>query len=778
MRIFQAMMMCLVVGTPALAGWNSMGKINATPPLLNEKFGCSAAVDGNWMAIGASDSTIGGARNTGAVHLFKNDNGTWVYKQSLFQENPLLFQAFGNAVALRGNTLAVGSWGSSSFAGRVFVFTRDSNEIWSLTATLAAADQQPSKPALFGWSVSMDTPANAPPVIAVGRPNDTSLSTGAVYLFEFANEAWTQVAKLTSPTPKSGDQVGTNVSVCNGTVSSGISRRRRAVIFQRMEGVWNSGIEIQESGGTTGDSFGSATSSGGNFVAVGSPNRASSDGVTKTGAVTIFEFDASNNLWKQTTTLTLASPRSGDNFGYAIAAAPTGPNNQPLIAIGAPGYDLPNTDSGAAFAFSKTNTSWQRNSTDLWSDRTIQGQFAGKAMAISRDGLLAVLSTELPRGSIGGVFPMNYLADNSGSDGTRTDTTTDAAGGTSGGTSSGSSGGASSGASGGGDTGGVGTNPTDSFGQGGRPRPLQPLPALTAGFGNVTDTVVVDTGATHSVIGLQMDGVQRFAGPEVQVLATYPDNWTLAATGDLNGDGSGDFIWQDDARNIRVWIRDGTTYKAKNTLRALAANENVVASVDFDGDGVDDIVTRDLDTQTLKVIRMRDGIASGTEYSVPLPSLKWNAVPHRLTSGLLIRNRETGEVQRVTRNLLTGVITIADAPSPDADTVIEGIGDVDGDGNDDMVCRNPSTGEISIWRLNSKGALIASRDTGLDGRTWKVEAVRDWDGNGCDDLLVSRGGSGKLVVLYMHFEGGICKILKSRLIGNVGGAQVIDVTRR
>ena len=36
----------------------------------------------------------------------------------------------------------------------------------------------------------------------------------------------------------------------------------------------------------------------------------------------------------------------------------------------------------------------------------------------------------------------------------------------------------------------------------------------------------------------------------------------------------------------------------------------------------------------------------------------------------------------------------------------------------------------------------------------------------------------ELVVLYLHFEDGIVKILKSRLIGNVGGARVFDVMRR
>ncbi len=109
---------------------------------------------------------------------------------------------------------------------------------------------------------------------------------------------------------------------------------------------------------------------------------------------------------------------------------------------------------------------------------------------------------------------------------------------------------------------------------------------------------------------------------------------------------------------------------------------------------------------------------------------------------------------------------------------VPAIGDVDGDGAPDMVCRNPGNDEISVWRMDRLGRLLDARDIGIDGASWKVEAVRDWDGNGCSDLLLSRGGSGKLVVLYMHFEGGIPKILKSRLIGNTGGARVIDVTRR
>lgn len=190
-----AALITMAFASRALCGWTSQGKVNAVPPLLNEKFGCSVAIDGDWLAVGASDSTLGAMRSTGAVHLFRNDNGTWVYRQSLFQENPLAYQAFGNAVALRGDTLAVGSWGTNRFGGRVFVYNLAANGIWTLTTTLDAGDPQPTKPALFGWSLSLDAPSGAPAVIAVGRPNDGALSTGAVYLFERVDEKGIKVLR-------------------------------------------------------------------------------------------------------------------------------------------------------------------------------------------------------------------------------------------------------------------------------------------------------------------------------------------------------------------------------------------------------------------------------------------------------------------------------------------------------------------------------------------------------------------------------------------------------
>lgn len=777
---FIARFAALLLAAPALSGWAPMGKVNAVPALLNEKFGCSVAVDGQWLAVGASDSTLGAMRSTGAVHLFRNDGGTWVYRQSLFQENPLAYQAFGNAVALRGDTLAVGSWGTNRFGGRVFVYNLGANGIWSLATTLDAADPQPSKPALFGWSLSLDTPAGAPAVIAVGRPNDGALSTGAIYLFERVDGTWTQAAKLSMPDATNGDQLGTTVSVNGGTVVAGISRRRRAAIFERVEGVWSYATSLVDAGGATGDGYGSSVASAGSIVAVGSPSRASAAGATKAGAVTVFE--RANGAWAQAATLTLGAPVTGDNLGYAVATRAAGPGGRAIIVASAPGFDLPNTDAGAGFAWTRQPSGWQRDSTDLWSNQALRGQFAGKSIAISASGTLVALGTDSPRGSIGGVFPMQWSADSTGSSATRDGSGTSSGSGTgttSGSSSSGSGGNPSGGGSDSGDVGGDdASDPSGTFGQGGRPRPLQPLPGLRSTFGTVTDTVIVDTGAgLQSVVGLQTDGVQRFGEPVATVLATYPAGWRLVATGDANGDASGDFVWQDNDRKIRVWLRDGSTFLAQNTLRDLGPREQVMACVDFDGDGIADVVTRDDDTRQVNVLRMRNGLST-TEWSVPIPSLDWRPLPQTLDTGMLLRNDATGEVVRVGRDPLSGDVFSEAVPSPDRDTSIEGVGDVDGDGAPDLVCRNPGEDEISLWRLDRRLRLIAARDLGIDGGAWKVEAVRDWDGNGCDDLLLSRGGGGRLVVLYLHKQDGIVKILKSRLIGNTGGARVVDVTRR
>jgi hypothetical protein len=53
-----------------------------------------------------------------------------------------------------------------------------------------------------------------------------------------------------------------------------------------------------------------------------------------------------------------------------------------------------------------------------------------------------------------------------------------------------------------------------------------------------------------------MNGVSMVGGGSPGSVATI---WTIAATGDFNGDGKSDLLWRDSSGNTAIWLMNGTT---------------------------------------------------------------------------------------------------------------------------------------------------------------------------------------------------------------------------
>ena len=788
------------------AGWVLNDKLTAYPAIAKEKFGCSVATDGNWLAVGATDTLVGRFRATGAVHIFERVGDQWFFRQTLFNPNPASFQAFGNSIALRQDHLVVGSWGSDTFAGRAFVYTRNASGRWGLIQTLEASDPQEGKPALFGWSVSLDMPATGSGVIAVGRVNDSDTSTGAVDVFEGRDDSWSEVAKLTAKDATKSDQLGTNVSVRNGTIIVGVPRRRVAYIFSRAlmnsKPVWSQTAKLAPISQAIGDNFGYSVASGGNFVAVGAPSRVGDDGETRAGAVTIFY--AEGNIWREGSTvlqLTERTQNASDSFGYAVAVAPLPNSSQCVLVASAPSRDSPLSNSGAAFAFRGAGNSWTIDDSDLWTTTGLVNQNIGKAVGISADGSVVALATDGPTNSPGGAFP--FVFNQSGSTGTGTVGGGSSSGGSSGGGTSGggtsggsSSGGGSSGGSTSGGTssdsgssgGGPGDNLGAEFGSGGKIRSINSLPPLYNNLGQVSSTVFAENSISQAMYGLQIsygDNLESTIRASTKLLCTYPDNLRLVEVADCDGDGGSDLLWQDRVTNeVILWTRDGAKILSKKVLITPGPGVKAVAAYDIQGKGgAANIILLNAATSTLNVLTIYDGAVVSTD-TLTMPSGGWRPVPFAfIPNSVLIRKPNTGELLRITLPD-TGVAsrTIA-VDSPPANYEIQTIGDIDSDGQNDIVARSEGDDQVRFYMMD--GNKISQVCTGLTTAHWNVVGMQDWDGNGVNDLLVSEnGGDRRIIVLYMEVKSyvngsvSIPQIKGNQVLGRLGMGMVVGLGPR
>ena len=88
---------------------------------------------------------------------------------------------------------------------------------------------------------------------------------------------------------------------------------------------------------------------------------------------------------------------------------------------------------------------------------------------------------------------------------------------------------------------------------------------------------------------------------------------------------------------------------------------------------------------------------------------------------------------------------------PDTNWSISGTGDLDGDGNVDVILRNQSADQIVAWYMDGSGNILSE---GLIGRgfgdnNWKIEAMADFNGDGKSDILLRNGLAGQNVLWEM-----------------------------
>lgn len=356
-----------------------------------DQFGVAVALSGDTLAVGAYSDDFGEATNQGSVYVFTRNGTAWTLQQKLMANDAAQSDEFGAAVALSGDLLVVGAPHAANvftdYQGSAYVFTRVGT-VWTQHQKLRAN----SSPVYdrFGEAVALS--GNT---IAVGAPSDrVGMNTrqGSVYVFAREGAGWALQQQVRANDGAADNYFGNDIALSGDTLIVGAEASKvgannlqgAAYVFMRVGTFWRQQQKLLANDGAEGDRFGSSVALDEDTVVIGAPSK-SIGGNGGFGAAYIFERNGT--VWTQQQRLTA---NDGEAFGIAVALSGG------TALIGAVLSDVgDNVNQGAAYAFTRAGTVWTQQQKLIASDGTDFDDF-GRSVASTGDTLVVGANTYGP----------------------------------------------------------------------------------------------------------------------------------------------------------------------------------------------------------------------------------------------------------------------------------------------------------------------------------------------------------------------------------------------
>ena len=371
------------------ASWVESSKLSDGETASEDQFGVSVSISGNFAISGAQqDDEI--APNAGTAYIFERSGTLWLQRTKLTANDAKAGDLFGNSVAMDDITVLVGAPGvddAGPEAGAAYVFVQVGEE-WIQQARLIGSDIGIFD--RFGSAVAVH--GNTAVVGAHGK-DEVGTDSGAAYVFVRNGASWTQQAKLTHQGAVPGDLFGFAVSAYGDNILVGAHRSDvagpdtgAAYLFTRNGGTWIQDLLLIPNDVSVGDEFGYAVNLTEGAAIIGAPkeDRLLND----VGAA--YVFVATRDAWVQQAKLGASDADVGDEFGSAVAI------HEDTVIVGAWKDNHPLTDPrrdpsilidrGSAYSFLRDGLSWVQkrrveaagtNRSDLFgASVAIRGSFA------------------------------------------------------------------------------------------------------------------------------------------------------------------------------------------------------------------------------------------------------------------------------------------------------------------------------------------------------------------------------------------------------------------
>ncbi len=365
MRTFMFVAGVVVVGRAVHAGdpcaIEAQGPV--TPPLPSiqdfSQMGRESTLRGDVAVVGEWNDDEG-EPDSGAAHVYRLVGGAWTFEQTLKADPPVANARFGNAMAVDGDTIAVGASnetfdGEAFASGAVYIFTRDPGAgVWSQTARIEFPNSVGDE---FGDTVALEGAT-----LAIGAPGETSpgggSNDGAIHIYEGSGSEWELVQSLYDPDPDFNGRVGDELAMDGDLIiTSSIEDNFTSfgagagLIYGRTEGLWLFQAKVGSNDAENFDPLGDGVAIDGATVVVGCSE---CDGLVQGNAGTAYVFDPTGE-GGYALTKKLGAPlgANGDNFGDAIAI------RDGLILVSADGHDAAGGSAGAAYLFKLEESGWE-----------------------------------------------------------------------------------------------------------------------------------------------------------------------------------------------------------------------------------------------------------------------------------------------------------------------------------------------------------------------------------------------------------------------------------
>jgi hypothetical protein len=315
----------LALAPAAVASASQEQTLSGNDTVTGDVFGWSVSISGTSAIVSAH----GHDGNTGSAYVFTKVGSKWKQQAKLRGLDTVAGDSFGYAVAISGNVAVVGAPNHNGAGiGAAYIFTRTGTK-WTQRHEVSGAYVIGKVVAVSGTTVLISAQ------VGDGR--------SAVLVYVETGTKWTFQRMLESGL--TGDDYGQSVGVSGNLAVVGASYDGAAIghayIYSRTGTHWYLRGKVTGKDTIAEDNFGYSVAVDGNVIVAGAPFRTSGKGA-------VYAFVPSGTHWVQQAELHQTSASTGDEFGWSVAASGT------WIVGGAPMVH----NSGAAFSFSRTGTSW------------------------------------------------------------------------------------------------------------------------------------------------------------------------------------------------------------------------------------------------------------------------------------------------------------------------------------------------------------------------------------------------------------------------------------